>query len=106
METGVSFKIIQELERKFRLLTRRKEITEQLAGDPREPFYSALQKERVKIERELIRADEAFLNSYSKYRSGLKLNDKGEIDVSALRSEDRVLLTRIRTLIKAISLIH
>lgn len=99
----MSNQTIEALEKKYRLLARKREIRTQLAGDPREPFYSALKKDLEKVDREIIEADEGFLRSYAAFRETLDLDEEGEIEVSKLSAENRVILRRIRALIKAIS---
>lgn len=85
------------------MIRRRKEIVEQLAGSPREPFCSALEKDLEKTEEGIFKADERFVLLYQQYKRRLPVREDGEIDVSRLQDADRVVLKKIRELVREIT---
>lgn len=95
--------IVEILEEKSRLIKRRQEIIEQLAGNPREPFCFALEKDLAKTEEGIFNADERFVLLYQQYKKRLPTREDGDIDVSKLRDADRVILKKIRELVREIT---
>lgn len=95
--------IVGVLEEKGKLIRRKKEIIHQLAGDPREPFCSALKKDLIKTEEAIFKSDEQFVSFYQQYKKHLPLRTDGEIDVGKLSDEDRVILKKIRESIREIT---
>lgn len=94
--------LLHLLEEKYRLVKRKKEITDQLASQPREPFCSALKKDLLKTERLIFEIDEAFVDRYADYKKTLAHTPEGEIDIKLLKDGDRVFLRKVRELVKSI----
>lgn len=91
--------LIRLLQNKIELIDKKNHLLSKIESNPRQSIKKELERQLNMVVGKILKCDEQFVEAYDQFKSSLKLDSNGDIDVAGLDESSREVLFLLQELI-------